>query len=246
MKTIEEIDAICEKRGFTPVSISDKPTWIDANRTEGIVVNTQAKTVITFWFKQGERVYGEPPSEKTQKTVDMIREAHNESNETKEENKEIEKQNEGSGATTLIPDSVSKKLLEKWKQMTTFDRMIMFQKTAPEYVKQRPKGKKMVSYVEGNVMQLEANIAFLFNWSDRIDGFHFSDNAVACYGSVCCEIDGNIITHSAVGVDLQEFKKETKEPVFTQEELMKNAHTDMIKKALSKFGFNSDVYRGEV
>lgn len=249
MKTLDEVRDIMKERDMRELRIANIPTWIDKGQTEGIAIDFRNNVVRTFWVKDGERVLGEPASDKITKTVETIKNKGNtETKETKQEvpetvdtEKVIEKVN-----GVLVPETMNLLLLEKWKKMSTFERILMFQKTAPEYVKQKPKGKKMISYVEGNLMQQEANIAFLFNWSDKIEGFHFSDESVACYGSVTAEVDNCSITHSAVGVDRQEYTGTEKKPIFSEEELMKNAHTDMIKKALSKFGFNNDVYRGEV
>lgn len=258
---LEETNKICIDNGLNQLKMSKVLTWVDKSNTEGIEI--QKDKIVSFWVRDFQRVYGEIPSEKIQKVVREIDGVNNNTETKQEPPKEAQDNNEeiiqndtqhNSKITVInqLPSVLSGKRIivsqdiEELKQMSTFERMLLFQRTNPAHIKTKPKGKNTVSYVEGNFMQVEANVAFLFRWSDKIDGFHFSDTAVACYGSVSAEIDGEMITHSAVGVDLQEHKRDSKEPIFALEELMKNAHMDMIKKALSKFGFNNDVYRGDV
>ena len=242
------LDNLLRPPTYRKIKLGGKISYVISDNTEGIELIGQSE-IKPFVVVENTRNYISPQELKTLALQSLFKPQPEIPKETqKPENKDNlpAEQNNNNNSSVLIPDEISEKFIEKLKKQTTFQRMLLFQKTAPELIKHKPKGSKQIAYVEGNVMQQEANIAFLFNWSDKIEGFHFSENAVACYGFVAVEIDGKTVTHSAVGIDLQEYTKAEKKPVFSQEELMKNAHTDMIKKALSKFGFNGDVYRGEV
>lgn len=228
--------------GLRQNKMSQVPTWTDQQNQEGI--ECKNGTIFPFWIREFERVYGEIPSEKIQKVIEMI--------EGKETGKTEIVQNDKITVINQLPSVLSGKRIivsqdiEELKKMSTFDRLLLFQRTNHAHIKTKRKGKGEVSYVEGNFMQLEANVAFLFSWSDFIVD-KFSDE-VGCtvMGGVTAIIDGQEVTHTAIGIDLQEYGREDKKPVFTKHELFKNAHMDMIKKALSKFGFNNDVYRGDV
>lgn len=239
MLDMANIEKICLDKGLTKMSISSFPTFVNSGRDEGIEI--KGGKILNFWIVSGVRDYKQPPSDKIKNIIYLLDNV--ETPET-EEKKSIVVSNANG---VYIPESITKELLEKWQSITTFERMLMFQNTAKEYIKQRPQGnRKSLSYVEGNIMQQEANIAFLFNWSDFITDKVFDNLGCSVFGGVIANIDGHMITHTAIGIDKQEFTRDDKKPVFTVHELFKNAHTDMIKKALSKFGFNGDVYRGEV
>lgn len=244
MITEEIINDISTGIGLKKLKVSSKPTWLSKDNLEGFEFD--GYSIKYFKINSGERVYEEHIKaggeiDKAIREIDKKAKENNANTENKDD-----KNNSGLIPVVEIPESFTKSDIDKWSDLSVIDRLLMVQNTPKEYIKYKPKGKKQIPYVEGNLMQREANFVFLFNWHDKIEGYHFSERAVACYGFVSANINGDRIIHSAVGIDLQEFTKEGNKPVFTDEELMKNAHTDMIKKALSKFGFNNDVYRGEV
>lgn len=143
------------------------------------------------------------------------------------------------GKQIIVPQNI-----EELKQMSTFDRMLLFQRTPARLIKEKKGRGGMQKYVEGHTMKLEAWLAFLGQVSSKIDGWHIDDKAVACYGSITVNIDGQSVTVAGCGIDLQEYTKADDKPVFTVAELMKNACTDMKKKILADMGFNRDVYSG--
>jgi hypothetical protein len=251
MKTENEITTIVKKHGGKHLQFGNIPSWMDKVNQEGIELI--GGKIRPFWYKELERVYNEPVSDQWQKVINEVTNTDkakvDEPNQKEERPTEkTEKKKEQLPVTTetketnnaLIPEVLTIPLLDKWRKMTTFERMLMFQKTDKSNICERPGfGGKKVKYVEGNFMIQEANIAFLFSWSSKIEGFNIGDKSVSCYGSITVDIDGKQVTRAAVGVE------ELNSGVDAQH-AMKNAATDMIKKGLSSLGFNGDVYRGEV
>ena len=225
------------------------PFWIDNIKTEGLQLK-QGK-LISFWVKDGEKVFGQPPSEQVNTVIDEIYIKSHELPQIfqdKESNNPILKL----GIVNNLPDIYCGKRIiipsdiEELKKMSDFDRLMLFQKTDKSIIKSKSGRGGVQKYVEGNIMKLEANIAFLFDYSTKISGWEIDEHGVSCWGSVTTHINGKEITHSDVGIDIQEFRRDTKEPVFSVHEMMKNACTDMKKRCLACFGINGDVYRGEV
>jgi hypothetical protein len=152
-----------------------------------------------------------------------------------------------SGERIIVPQDIV-----ELKSMSTFDRIMLFQKTHPSIIKEKNGRGGKQKYVEGGIMKMEANIAFLFCISSKIDGWEFENDekgiikSVSCYGSIKVNIDGKEVMVSDIGGDIQEYAKADNRPVFTKMDLMKSACTDMKKRCLSNLGFNGDIYRGEV
>jgi len=244
---IQYIEEVLSKYGYVRNKLVSYPSWVNYERKEGfeIVLND----LRSFGIKNGEKDY----TAKDSTIVTKIKEELH-INEQKPEPEQNKNKNPDDGKfVNHLPEVYDGKRiivsqdLDELKKMTVFERILLFQKTHPSVIKTKTgRGGKPQKYVEGNIMKLEANIAFLFDVSSKIDGWHIEDDSVACYGTMKFNIDGKIVIKSGVGVDIQEYTKESKKPVFTQAELMKNAHTDMQKKILSDLGFNGDVYRGEV
>lgn len=241
----DKVNKICISRGMKRNSVSTVPTWIDDMFREGIEL--QSGKLIPFWIINGVRNYTEPTGEKIKKTISLIMEVDdgsgiipeivNEKIETgiiKNLSKVLE------GKRIIIPQD-----MEELKQMSTFDRMLLFQKTPQKFIKKKTGRGGEQHYVEGHTMKLEAWLAFLGQVSSHIDAFLEDADGVTCYGSITVPVDGILVTCAGCGIDLQEYKKGTKEPVFTLHELRKNAVTDMKKKILADMGFNRDVYSGE-
>ena len=144
-----------------------------------------------------------------------------------------------------LPEFMTAKLMEKWESLTTFERVLFFQKTPVDKIDHVIVGKKdgknlTAPYVKGNYMFKEANAAFLYDW-------YISDVVITV----------GIKGVSAVGTLyawFKEYNKYLQRPATGYQELngqvdaelaRKGAITDAIKKGLSLFGFNSDVYSGE-
>lgn len=248
----EIVNRICVSRGMKKVSISTNLTWVTSDNKEGIeLVLGKLKP---FRNVSGIRDYAEPTGEKILQTIQLI---HVEDIGKKDAEKEPESVNAeivNEPKTSLINNLeqlydgkriIAIQDIEDLRKMTTLQRMLVFQKTNPKFVKRKDGRGGQQHYVEGHVMKLEAWIAFLGQVSSKIDGFLEDKDGVTCYGSLTVPIDGQLVTVSGAGIDLQEYKKGTKEPVFTLHELRKNSVTDMKKKILADMGFNRDVYSGD-
>lgn len=244
MISIEHIEIIAGHRGLKRLSISKNPSWVDKNHQEGLEL--ELGTLKSFWIVAGERKYDQPTSEPLQKTINSIltSEVYNEpkTEDKTESAKEISTEKEA-----LLPDFLTPTLMTKWALMSTTDRVLMFQKTPKDKIKSVVVGKnakgenEFAPYVEGNYMFKEANAAFLFDWN-------LSDVVI----SVCASGVG---ISGKLNVWFKEYNKYISRPATGYQELnkkvdvelaKKGATTDAIKKGLSLFGFNSDVYGGEI
>ena len=239
------------KNHMTKLSIARVPTWVDKNRLEGVEI--QLGRVNTFWIKGGEKVYGEPESEHI---TNILKELKMEKDEGVKDEKSTEKQDKkdeqkpeqtktqttekADNEVALLPDVLTPALITKWEKMRTVDRMLMFQRTPRDQIFEKPVGSgQLASYVKGNYMVKEANAAFLFDWKFIHQGISVGSEGVAVYGIIEANVDGITMSRPAVGYE--EINKK-----MTAQLAIKSATTDAIKKGLSLFGFNSDVYSGEV
>ncbi len=234
------IDKICIERGMKKLSISTNPTWIDKNRQEGIEFIIVLNRIKTFWMKDGQRIYNEPSGGYMTNTLELI---NTEKEGNKKEPENLPTENNGNAQ---LPEFLTPALMTKWAQMSTTDRVLMFQQTPKDKIEHVNVGKNdngeiiYAPYVKGNYMFREANAAFLFDWY----------------------LDVKTITVVATGVSVvgtlygwfKEYNKYLSRPATGYQELnkkvdtelaKKGATTDAIKKGLSLFGFNSDVYSGE-
>ncbi len=246
----EIVNRICISRHMTKLSISTNPTWIDKERQEGI--ESKAGILKSFWIVNGEKDFEQPAGEKIAQTLKLIAMEDIQKEEPVKPEKQIMQEDkdlpvESYSVDGQLPDFLTSALMSKWAKMSTTDRVLLFQKTPKDKIKSVEVGKDEMGqkvfapYVEGNYMFREANAAFLFDW-------YMSDIVI----SVC---------PSGVGVSgklncwFNEYKKYLSRPATGYQELnkrvdtemaKKGATTDAIKKGLSLFGFNSDVYSGEV
>lgn len=257
MITEEIVNKVCTERGMTKLTVGSIPTWMNKLRQEGIEL--RLSKIFSFWNKDGSRNYDEPASEPITKTMEIIsgaeikEESKNEKSTKTEDKKDepkpstrdlkpVEKTNEPE-----LPEFLTSALVSKWGKMTTTDRILMFQKTPSDKVKQVKVGKDETGksltapYVEGNYMFKEANAAFLFDWylSDTV--ITVCPTGVSVVGTLHGYFSeyGKYLSRPASGY--QELNKKV-----DTEMAKKGATTDAIKKGLSLFGFNSDVYSGEV
>lgn len=246
MKTLDEVRKIMVEREMRELKFSQTPSWIDKNNTEGVIVDFSTKSIISFWVRDGERVMGEPASEKIVKTIEILKNEKTE--EPKAQTQDIAKlapHTIESNRVVMLPTVITKELIDAYKQHTTIERMLLFQNTAPEYVQRVAIGKdengvmQYAPYVPINIMLLEANIAFLFDWRFIKEGMNIGETAVAVWGTLYANVDGIEMQRPGEGYELLNKK-------MTAQLAIKSATSDAIKKALSRFGFNSDVYRGEV
>lgn len=265
MITEELVNKICTKNNMRKLKISKNPTWITADSIEGIELNSGK--VITFTVACGERVYGGAGTVEINRIInDILKgdtigdlDGNKESTETKDkkdepeqnktsienfEKKEVESQYVSSPA--ILPDIFTSALLSKWAKMSTVDRMLLYQRTPKDKIKMIAVGKdpktgviEYAPYVEGNYMVREANAAFMFDWRFIQQGISIGIDSVCVYGTLEAMVDGRMLSRPAVGYEVTNKK-------MTPQLAIKSATTDAIKKGLSLFGFNSDVYSGDV
>jgi len=248
MKSEIEITEIVKRHGGRHLQFGNVPSWVNKAQLEG--VELRAEKIRPFWIQDGSRVYDEAPSQPWQVAIDEI--------EAKEPEKksDVQKYNEQTGQNLkteqvpvdaapgvivgIVPDTLTKALLEKWAKMPAFERMLMFQNTPEDMIETRPgPGGKQLKYVKGNKILQELNIAFLFNWSSTIEEVKETETGYWVRGYITVEADNVSITRAAIGTA-------DKHKGVNSEDVAKAAATDMIKKAASSLGFNGDVYRGEV
>jgi hypothetical protein len=147
-----------------------------------------------------------------------------------------------------LPGQLTPALMSKWSQMSTTDRILMFQTTPKTEIYEVNVGKnpetgkaEMASYVKGNYMLKEANAAFLFDWNFEVYEVSTSDTGVSVRGKISGWFSEYSKYLSRPATGYQERNKK-----IDAQQAQKGATTDAIKKGLSLFGFNSDVYSGEV
>lgn len=225
----KEVERVCKHPFWRKITTSKIPTWVMKDGLEGVEI-FEGK-IRTFWLEKDhpDRIYGKPASE----LVSSIYQAFN-------EQKAVEKQE--LHHTAMMVEQVTPALMEKWRKMSVEDRMFLFQRTNPDMIEERPgvAGKKL-SYVKGNVMIQELNIAFLFNWSSTIEEVKETETGywVRGYIEVWMGQETGYVKRSAIGTA-------DKHKGVNSEDVAKAAAMDMIKKSASFLGFNGDVYRGEI
>ncbi len=250
----ETINRICIARHMIKLSISTNPTWVDKQKQEGIEL--QAGIIKTFWIVDGVRDYVQSAGEHILKTLELIKVEEFEnigkykSEEYHKEMGHIQKDKTEEKEVLPIPELpefLTPALMGKWAKMSTTDRVLLFQKTPKDKIRSIEVGKDetgkkvFASYVEGNYMFKEANAAFLFDWymSDAV--ITVCPTGVSVVGTLHCYFDEYKKYLSRPATGYQELNKKV-----DTEMAKKGATTDAIKKGLSLFGFNSDVYSGEV
>lgn len=186
----------------------------------------------------------EPPEKKgkgnkndqTEKTQEIKKES-----ETKKDDKGLE-------LAIELPEFLTHGLMTKWSGMSTTERILMFQRTPKDQIydvvvgKNRDTGKNETApYVKGNYMFKEANAAFLFDWNISDISISVCPTGVSVSGKLNGWFTeyGKYLSRPAQGYQELNSKIDI-------EQAKKGATTDAIKKGLSLFGFNSDVYSGEV
>lgn len=145
--------------------------------------------------------------------------------------------------------------MENLKKLSLFDRLLLFQKTPKQLIRQRKgflkpssasKDKKLLTdddyqmfqYVPCHVMQIEANLAFLFEWSAVIESEKYFDTEVAVRGYIQTKVNGEQIRRPCGGSCI-------KKGMMDWGDALEGAISEMKKRGLKSFGFNSDVYRQE-
>lgn len=239
------INEICLKNHMTKMSISRVPTWVDKNRMEGIEYDESTQTLTPFWIKAGERIYKEPESTHITTLLELI--SHADMEELPKKSKEIPKNDIVPSNEGILPDFITHELMVKWDKMKTTERVLLFQKTPSDKIKEveigtDKNGKKVFApYVEGNYMFKEANASFMFDWYLDIKEVTSKESGVGVRGILYAWFNDYNKYLSRPATGYQETNKKV-----NPELALKGATTDAIKKGLSLFGFNSDVYGGEI
>lgn len=147
--------------------------------------------------------------------------------------------------------------IDDLKKMSVFDRMLLFQKAPKGFILKRKgfllptstrKDKKdltdadykMYKYVPSNVQIMEANIAFLFEWSAVVEETHWFPDEVVCRGYIQVEINGKLYQKPCGG------SGKKKNDNMDWGDVLETAIAEMQKRGFKKLGFNNDVYRDEV
>lgn len=273
----KELERMCRLAGLMKITTAKLPTYRTKDGTAGIELTKDG--LKAFYFVDGERNYDMVMDDLKICSVLGAFEAETSKYEPILDEKTKEKVGERLKAANvgIVEDTTSIELgiikhipavldgtriiipsdLNELKQMSTFDRMLLFQKTDKRFVEKRrgfllpsSAGKdkktltdadyKMFSYVEGNVMKMEANLAFLFEWSAEVQSEKWFDNQVVVRGYLEVEINGKLFRRPCGGAGVK------KNDVQDWGDVLETAITEMIKRGLKSFGFNGDVYRGEV
>lgn len=160
----------------------------------------------------------------------------------------------------VIPEILEEKRIitptdiEAWKKLSTFERILLFQKTSNKIVKKRrgfllPEfaGKdkktltddnyKMFSYIPSNTMKQSANIAFLFQWSAVVESEKYFDDEICLRGYFQVEIDGKQYRKPCGGSC-------KKKGMMDWGDTMEGAISEMEKRGIYNF-LHGDVKRGE-
>jgi len=238
----KQMDFIARERDWLKLTTAKKPTWVDKTRTEGVEI--QGNRLVSFWVKDGERVYDEPPSQQVQSILDGLNPKPEPKSKPKQESKPEPKQDvTNTPKKAIMPDVIPRALFDK---VSFEDVFLQAQTTAPQHVKHRPGRGGEYAYVEGWYVKQILNLATKWKWESHIDGWKETETEVICWGSVTITLpSGEKITQAGVGQADKKFKKGTKELLCLGDDY-KAAMTDMIKKAVSHWGIANDVYRGEV
>jgi len=145
--------------------------------------------------------------------------------------------------------------LEAWKKLSTFERILLFQKTPKGLIKKRRgfllpefagRNKKdltdenfqMFSYIPANTMKLSANIAFLFEWSCVVESEKYFDDEICLRGYIQVEINGKLFRRPCGGSC-------KKKGMMDWGDTMQGAISEMEKRGIYDF-LHGDVRRGEV
>ena len=256
---IDEFCRVCRLAKLLEVK-AGVPAFCIANKTEGIELKNNK--IITFSVVDGERDYDaaiqsrdilavvgafeqKPESEAQKPEQKATKSAHEDLKDMGLPESAKKLRQELIPETVGLPDLLTPALMSKWAKMTTTDRILMFQRTPPDQIYDVAVGKnpetgklETAPYVKGNYMFKEANAAFLFDWYMSDIVISICPTGVSVSGKLNAWFSeyGKYLSRPATGY--QELNKKV-----DVEQAKKGATTDAIKKGLSLFGFNSDVFR---
>ena len=271
MIDVEEFKRVCRLAKLVEVSNSKTHAFKTFDQKEGLELvagKIQTFQIIEMKDKTKEKVTSEKPIAKEIIAVIGAFEKDVRSNEdtqinpeTKPEaNSESQKGLSKTESSNCIPEILEEKRiitpqdLKAWKDISVFERILLFQKTAKGLIKQRrgfllpefagrdkktltDENFKMFNYLDGNVMKHSANIAFLFEWSCVVESEKYFDNEVCVRGYIQVEINGKMYRRACGGSGI-------KKGMMDWGDTMESAITEMTKRGIYHF-LHGDVKRGE-
>jgi hypothetical protein len=143
--------------------------------------------------------------------------------------------------------------LEAYKKLSTFERILLFQKTSDKIVRKRrgyllpefagrdkttltDEHFKMFSYIPANTMKQSANIAFLYEWSAVVESEKYFDDEICLRGYFQVEINGKLFRRPCGGSC-------KKKGIMDWGDTMEGAISEMEKRGIYNF-LHGDVKRG--
>lgn len=270
MIKIDEFKRVCRLAGLIELKKAI-PTFSNKEKTEAVELNTDK--LLVFKFENGEQKYLEQAQSKEitsvvgafEKDVRSITDEPKKIDEpipnktTKEDTETVSKIG-GVSALNTIPEILEEKRiiapqdLDAWKKLSTFERILLFQKTPKGLIKQRrgyllPEfaGRdkktltdahfKMFSYIPANILKQSANIAFLFEWSAVVESEKYFENEVAVRGYFQVEINGKQYRRPCGGSCI-------KKGMMDWGDTMEGAISEMTTRGIYNF-LHGDVKRGD-
>jgi len=260
---IDEFTRVCKLAKLIEVINSKTNAFKLFDNSEGIELvagNLQSFSIITMKDGTKEKVITEKPQSKDIIAVVGAFEKEMSKEEVIPKQEAVKIGDYVANPINAIPDILEEKRIitsqdiVAWKNMSTFDRILLFQKTAKSLIKKRrgyllpefagrdkktltDTNYKMFSYLDGNVMKQSANIAFLFEWSAVVESEKYFDAEVCVRGYVQVEINGKMYRRACGGSG-------QKKGSMDWGDAMESAITEMTKRGLYHF-LHGDVKRGE-
>jgi hypothetical protein len=268
----DEFIRVCRLGKLLEKTAAKIPTFTDKQGMEGIELSKGV--IIPFWIKKNpdnsvEKVYDQPTQDKSICAVigafeEKLKGVKHEVDQVKEKDtKTKDAEILPSSLINSIPDILEEKRIitpqdiEAWRKLSTFDRILLFQKTPKGLVRQRrgfllpefvgrdkktltDENFKMFQYLDANTMKQSANIAFLFEWSSVVESEHYFEaiGEVCVRGYIQVEINGKTYRRSCGGSGI-------KKGMMDWGDTMESAISEMTKRGIYHF-LHGDVKRGEI
>lgn len=271
---VKEFDRVCKCAQL--MQVKGLNTWTTERKDEGIeLINNK---ILTFTYRGGERNHDGIITDQRIISVigafasdarEHIEPEKQKEEQTKDEPKPDVQKTKAQDKTTTdsrvslvnaIPDILREKRIitpadiTEWKALSTFERILYFQKTPKDLIKTRRgfllpefagRDKKnltdsnyqMFSYLDANVMKHSANIAFCFQWSAVVEESHYFPDEIVVRGYIQVEIEGKTFRRACGGSCV-------KKGMMDWGDTMEGAISEMTKRGIYHF-LHGDVKRGE-
>lgn len=266
---LKEIKAAMLKKNFKYKQINGIHNFINGAIMEGIEVKTDC-SINPYWTDIDTKRYGyDAVGNETRTAISILEQIFMEDAPEQAEKEQVtpKQEVEAEGEIVpknedqlygILPENLTDNLIANHPGSTAA--LIGLQKTPPEYVKviSDKSGKPILKngsethYVEGHVMNTEANWAFLFDWDSEV--LEMSEYEYEITALVKCTFrftDGKVVTKTQEGGAEKRFSRTLKDSEGNKRWIMiadtkKAAITDGEKKCISKLGVNKDVFSGAV